>query len=219
MNSPTIYVFADEAGNFDFSVQQGASRYFILTTVTLQTVDVLWDLVRLRWQLGWEDITLDGAFHASTDRQDVRNRVYDTLVQWSLRIDATILEKRKALPKFHDDPLAFYRLAWWLHWKYVGPRILLGNTALIIAGTIAQKKKRAAYETAVADVVAQVGSLDRYRVVAWDSQTDVGVQVADYCAWAIQRKWERNDTRSYDRIAKFIQTEYDIFAMSNQTYY
>jgi hypothetical protein len=28
------YVFSDEAGNFDFSKQLGASRYFILGTVS-----------------------------------------------------------------------------------------------------------------------------------------------------------------------------------------
>jgi hypothetical protein len=31
---PDRYVFADEAGNFDFSRRQGASRYFILCTIT-----------------------------------------------------------------------------------------------------------------------------------------------------------------------------------------
>ena len=29
------YVFLDEAGNFDFSAKPGASRYFMVTSVTL----------------------------------------------------------------------------------------------------------------------------------------------------------------------------------------
>jgi hypothetical protein len=29
------YVFADEAGNFDFSLRHSASRYFVLTTITM----------------------------------------------------------------------------------------------------------------------------------------------------------------------------------------
>jgi hypothetical protein len=32
----TVYLFGDEAGNFDFSGGPGASRYFILATVTEQ---------------------------------------------------------------------------------------------------------------------------------------------------------------------------------------
>jgi len=27
-------------------------------------------------------------------------------------------------------------------------------------------------------------------------------KVADYCAWAIQRKWERDDLRSYELISQ-----------------
>jgi hypothetical protein len=48
------YVFADEAGNFDFSSNPGASRYFILTTVTLSGDCSLGDdLMRLRRELAW----------------------------------------------------------------------------------------------------------------------------------------------------------------------
>src|SRR3990172_9841789 len=31
---PRTYVFADESGNFDFSTRLGATKYFILTTLT-----------------------------------------------------------------------------------------------------------------------------------------------------------------------------------------
>jgi hypothetical protein len=33
----TVYLFGDEAGNFDFSDGLGASRYFILATVTMSS--------------------------------------------------------------------------------------------------------------------------------------------------------------------------------------
>ena len=38
------------------------------------------------------------------------------------------------------------------------------------------------------------------------------LQVADYCAWALHRKWEREppDTRSYTQIRNKIATEYDL---------
>ena len=45
------------------------------------------------------------------------------------------------------------------------------------------------------------------------------LQVADYCAWAIQRKWERNDTRSYDKIRNKIRREYDLFERGSRHYY
>lgn len=36
-----------------------------------------------------------------------------------------------------------------------------------------------------------------YRILHHASRADVNLQVADYCAWAAYRKWERADDRSY----------------------
>lgn len=51
------------------------------------------------------------------------------------------------------------------------------------------------------------------------SRCDPGLQVADYCAWAIQRKWERGDTRSYDLIKRRITNEYDLWQHGTTHYY
>ena len=50
--------------------------------------------------------------------------------------------------------------------------------------------------------------------------TDPCVQIADYCAWAIQRKWEhKKDERSYDLIKDRITYEFDLWAHGTQHYY
>jgi len=41
----------------------------------------------------------------------------------------------------------------------------------------------------------------------------------DYCTWAIQRKWERNDSRSYGLIKQRITYEYDLWAHGRRNYY
>ncbi|NNU68588.1 DUF3800 domain-containing protein [Rhizobium indicum] len=43
------------------------------------------------------------------------------------------------------------------------------------------------------------------------SQTDPCLQLADYCAWAVQRKWERNDLASYDLVRDRISYEYELW--------
>jgi hypothetical protein len=45
----------------------------------------------------------------------------------------------------------------------------------------------------------------------WPSASDPCLWVADYCTWAIQRKWERGDTRSDDLIKDRIRSEFDIW--------
>jgi hypothetical protein len=121
------------------------------------------------------------------------------------------------VPRYH--PVAFFQLAWWLHWKYVGPRVLsAGDRPLIVAGALSTKKKPAAYEPAVAEVVRQVGGVFPWKILAWPDVTDPGIQIADYCAWAIQRKWERQDVLSYALIQDKIATEFPAFAVGSQLY-
>src|SRR5512143_1298150 len=107
------YVFADEAGNFDFSNAPSASRYFILCTVTADHCEAGDELLRLRRELGWKGLHLDRAFHAPEDPQAIRDEVYALLAGLDFRVDATIFEKRKALPRLRD-PQQFYKLAWYL---------------------------------------------------------------------------------------------------------
>jgi hypothetical protein len=70
------FVFADEAGNFDFSLNKGASRYFILTTVTMGDCGVGDALAHLRRALSWQGIKLPKPFHATNDTPMVREAVF-----------------------------------------------------------------------------------------------------------------------------------------------
>ena len=106
------YVYGDESGNFDFSDQEGASRYFILTTVTVVDRAIESNLLDLRRELAWEGESLAGGFHATNDKQRVRDRVFTVLGRYDFRMDATILEKRKADPRIRPTPALFYGFTW-----------------------------------------------------------------------------------------------------------
>ena len=49
------------------------------------------------------------------------------------------------------------------------------------------------------------------RTTHWPADSDAGLQIADYCSWAMQRKWEGGDTRSYALIQGKVKSEFDIF--------
>jgi hypothetical protein len=75
---------------------------------------------------------LDSAFHATEDKQIVRDRVFELIAAADLRVDATVLDKRKTQPQYASDPEAFYKLAWYLHLKYVAPRISRRDDQLMV---------------------------------------------------------------------------------------
>lgn len=218
------HVFGDESGTLQFDPK--ASRYFILTTVTIPDYSAGDTLLALRRKLAWEGIPTHPSFHATEEDQQVRDRVFDALDDLSFDIDATIYEKRKVVPRNRATEADFYQFAWFYHLRYLAYRLNQPNVSLLVVpATIGDRRKKAdAFAAAVERAVRQVATLADARCAFWMARTDPCLWLADYCSWAIQRKWEHTwkgqpDTRSYDRIRTKIRTEFPIFAGGVQTYY
>ncbi len=216
-----VYVYGDESGNFDFSRHRGASRYFILTTVTCsEDRQARRDLEELRYGLAWGGEELRDFFHASEDRQAVRDEVFRALSRSPFRVDATIMEKRKAHPRLTASDVVFYKYAWYYHARHVLPSISApGDEVLVIASSIGTKKKKRYFRKAVFDVIGQIQLRQDVKTAHWSTASDLGLQIADYCSWAIFRKWEEGDERSYRLIQDKIHREYDLFRPGTRFYY
>ena len=129
-----VHLFADEAGNFDFSRNAGASRFFILTTVAFpEGHDALATSLRaLRFELAWEGVDFRREFHATDDTQAVRDRVCayagssrGARGAHDFRVDATILEKPKARPAIRRPSSGSTGQAWAFHLRNVLPTAML----------------------------------------------------------------------------------------------
>ncbi len=217
---PRRYVFADESGDFNFTRSRGATRYFIFTVVKMADCSVGDALTGLRRDLAWEGIDHAGTFHATEDLQAVRDRVFAVLAAHDFRVDTTIFEKPKTQPHLQAEE-AFYKLAWFLHFKYTARHAVAPADELLVVAAAygGTKKRRTLFGTAIRDVVMQVAGASEPRTAFWSAASEPCLQAADYCCWAIQRKWERGDDRSYRLIRDKIRSEHDIFAVSDQTYY
>jgi hypothetical protein len=216
---PNKFVFADEAGCFTFTRNLNVSKYFITCTVVMDQCGVANDLLNLRRDLAWRGDDLGEYFHATTDRQSVRDEVFATIVKHPFSIQATIAEKAKAQPHVRISKPTFYQYAYFYHFKYgVSERLGCAPETLVTTASLGTKKERAAFEQAVGDVLTQThrGS---WKADFRPCQADPCLQVADYCAWAIQRKWERADVRSYDLIVNKVTYEYELWAHGQVLYY
>lgn len=212
------YLFADEAGNFDFSRNSGASRYFILTTVTMGDCRTGDSLAHLRRELTWSGINMQRPFHATDDTPAVRSAVFDLLKRSPIRVDATVLEKSKAELHLRSE-LGLYKMGWFMHLKFVAPQVATSqDRLLVVAASLGTKKTRRLFSAAVDDVVRQV-SPARHRVAFWAADSDPCIQVADYCCWAIQRSWERGDPTFLQLLGSKVRTNKDIWRPGSIHYY
>jgi len=204
-----VYVFGDEGGDLTFRSKPACSRYFIIGTATMGHCKAGQDLLDLRRELAWEGKHLE-LFHASVDKQLVRDRVFELLAASDVRVDATILDKQKTYDRIRVNPLYFYKLAWWMHFKYVAPRVCQRQDDLfVVASSLQINRKKQAVKQAVAEVVQQASPTPRYHAAFFSSVSDPCLQIADYATWAIQRKWEMGDDRSYKIIEAKVKSHFE----------
>lgn len=212
-------MFSDEAGDFTFRTTPGASRYFVIATVTLEDCSVGDELQALQRELAWSGVVVE-AFHASQDRAGVRNRVYDLIAGSNIRIDATALDKRKTEPHIAKNPVYFYKRASYLHFKYVIPLVATkADDLMVVASSLTMKKKKDALHEAVRDVVSQASPTHRFVTAFLRNDTDPCLQLADYAAWAVQRKLEKGDAHWYNLIDHKVSSVFEPFSSGSNTYY
>jgi len=220
-SSNNLYVFLDEAGDFNFS--NTGTKYFTFTTVT-KVRPFSWEnpIASLKYNLIEFGLDIE-YFHASEDRQAVRNRFFSIVCGHlkGVRIDSLIVEKRKAGPALHDVEKFYPGMVGHLL-RYVLESRNIKNYAgiVVITDSIPVHKKREAVEKAVKTTLSKILPDDmKYMVLHHASKSCAGLQIADYCNWAIFRKWERDDIRSYDLIRSCIKSEFEIFKVGERYYY
>jgi hypothetical protein len=215
-----VFVFADEAGDFVFKRAPGASRYFILGTVTMTDCGLGMELMDMRRALALRGRFILPEFHAKNDKPRVRNLVYSALQKAPIRIDATILDKTKTQDHLRADHLRFYKEAWYLHFKYVAPRVASAtDELLVVASSLQIKRKKMAIHLAVRDVVNQVSPTMFYQTAFWPALSDPCLQAADYATWAIQRRYEMNDSSAFNLVASQVASEFQPFQWGPKVYY
>jgi Protein of unknown function (DUF3800) len=216
-----LYVFLDEAGNLSFDLN--GTRYFSLTSITLERPFYIYQpLADLKYDLMEAGLEIE-YFHASEDAQQVRDKVFQIIGIYisAFRIDSLIIEKRKTGPALQTDEKFYPKMVGYLL-RYVLEHVPLNDFShvFIITDRIPLARKKKAIEKAIKTVLAEMlpeGA--NYRIFHHDSKSNFCLQMVDYCNWAIYRKWDRQDMRSYVLIQKAIKSEFDIFRKGATYYY
>jgi len=219
---PRLFVFADEAGCFTFNRKPNVSRYFILCTIVMDNCDVGIELFELRRRLAWDKLELGEYFHATADKQLVRDEVFAAIIKYPFTVQPTVMEKSKAQPQLRVSKTRFYQYGYFYHFKHGASKQLHGDCdALVTTASLGNRKEQAAFQGVVGDVMRQTNKARKWVADFMPCHADPCLQVADYCAWAIQRKWESDhkDDRSYTIIKDRITYEYDLFKPGAKHYY
>ncbi|HUW95412.1 MAG TPA: DUF3800 domain-containing protein [Anaerolineae bacterium] len=217
-----LYVFVDEGGNYDFSKK--GTAYWVLTCLLATDINPgVMELYVLKHRL--IDLGTDlECFHASEDRQAVRNEVFGILAKADhIRIDSVVVGKRKTAPSIR--PLnQFYPMMVEKLLQYpFDPRgldITAFDKVLIFAdrATATKREQKILKKALKAHLKPHLRGVP-YEICMHASMSHPYLQLVDYANWAIYVKWERNETRPYDCIKHLVKSEFPIFAQGTINWY
>ena len=207
-----LYIFLDEAGNLDFS--RNGTKYFVLGGITKERpFHAYKELTELKYDLVQRGMGLE-YFHAAEDNQATRNQVFD-IIETNLEdvtVDSIIVEKQKVAKALHADE-QFYPKVLGTLLREILKQYLLAEFAEVIVFTdsLPVQRKRTAVEKGVKmTLTAMLPATVRYRVLHHASKSNMDLQIADYCTWAVYRKWNIQDARSFQRIKTAVRREWDV---------
>jgi hypothetical protein len=228
MAGRNIYIFIDESGTFDFGPND--TKYFILAAVATEDPSQgCLPLLALRHDILRRDpatlrITRPhqfAGFHCTEDPQAVRDEVFDLISALQFNAYSVVVQKNKTHPK-RQERRAFYGLVFRGLALGILRRIgkadeLRDDTLHIFAASFELRGKKDAFIAGLKSVLADENI--KYFLHFHPANSHHMLQVSDYIAWAIFRKYERGDDRSYKLISNKLRSEFPLFRYGTTEFY
>jgi hypothetical protein len=216
-----LYIFLDEGGNFDFS--RNGTKFFIVTSLAKERpFEAYKELAELKYDLVEQGVHIE-SFHATEDKQAVRDKVFEIIERHldGIRVDSVIVEKCKTDPAL-QDPVKFYSKMVGYLLRYVLGKFKLSDykEVLVFTDSMPVERLKSAMQKAIKEVLSEMlPPTAKYRLFHHESKACLDLQIVDYCNWAIYRKYDRDDSRSYSKIERAVKSEFKIFESGQREYY
>ncbi len=212
MVSMPVYIFLDESG--DLGLASGGSRFFVLTGIVMERPFVLYqELDVLRYNLLEEGLDIE-YFHCVDNVRRVRSMVFKLVASQLSDITAhsVVVEKAKAdqlLPE--RDRLYSVMVGTLLRLTLNRSDVQTADRVVVITDKLPVQQQRRTTERAIKTAFSDLlPGGPPYQLLHHYSRAHYGLQIADYCCWAIFRKYETGDTSAYEMIRPAIMSELDI---------
>ncbi len=214
----SLFVYVDESGNLDFS-NTGTAYYVLAAVATTDPFYSASELQKLKYNYldnGMVDVEY---FHASEDRQFVRNDVLSNIkgMQNKIHMHFIYAQKNKTNPSL-QNPVKFYAKLGTVLSKFIIQYKSNGFSRVII---IFDKCLRGQQQKAfLKEMKTELKGLGKpYRIYFHRTLSDFNGQIADYCAWSKYVWLERNEKRPLTLLRNIEQTDFDLFAAGSTLYY
>jgi hypothetical protein len=212
-----LYIFLDESGNLDFS-RKGTTNYVLAAVTTIAPINNAQKMQQLKYDVLNENQDLE-YFHASEDKQAIRDRVFSTIKTMSkdLKVHYIHAEKPKTHPSLQNSASFYAKLGSTLLKFIVGYKANGYDKVVIIFDKALTNKDQRAFLGVVKPLLKSLGK--PYHIYFHRTLSDFNGQIADYFAWAQYVSLERNERRPIDELKDISKTHFDLFARGTKEWY
>jgi len=195
----------DEAGDLDFG--KTGSRFFLCgVLVAYDPWPLMHALARVR-EKAFKGGFIPQAFHAAEDKQRIRDMVFQAIVETGgFDVHVFVMHKQD-VPATHREQLRFYTFVTDFALRMVLLRHPTEEPIYIITDALPVNSKRGAIVKGLKTSLAAVVPGRQFEIEHHSSGTQACLQVIDYITWAVFRRLERSDERSYVLIKDFVKQE------------
>jgi len=204
------YLFLDEGGNFDFS--STGTKYFSLTCIEMtRPFESYFKLDHYKHDCLEYGLNTE-YFHCSENNKYIRKKVFHYIHSHlhELNIDSLVVDKIKTKNELRDIKHFYPEMLGHLFDSVMKQKDRTNSEIIVITDSIPLNRKKQAVEKAIKETLKH-SIAQPFRILHHASKSHYGLQIADYCNWAIFRKWEKGDTEFYEMLRKNIRSENNIF--------
>ncbi len=193
-----LFVFADESGNFDFS-ESGTNHFVLAAVVTAEPVESGNALQRVRYDLLSRGVNLP-FFHASTDRQYLRDQVISCIASLNHIAVHTIGFEKSALNREMQNPASLYVSAGIILGSILKHAVREGehSSLVFVFDKALSKAQERAFRSGIKPHLAKLGV--PFHIVFHNVKYEPNGQIADYFAWARYVSLERAEYRPIEAL-------------------
>lgn len=215
MNS--IFVFIDESGNFDFSVN-GTSHFVMTGVICRQPIQTASEMQNLKYKLlaSGADISY---FHASEEKQYIRDQVFPLIAQMdSISAHTLWIDKHNAAPSIQNTSRT-YSLFGGAIAKYLLKALPVEqyDQVVLVFDKALTKKNENAFLATVKPALVELRR--PFKIYFQSVNFDFNGQVADYIAWAQYVNLEKSEQRPILSLPLRLRDEFNLFRNAHTRYY
>lgn len=213
----TLYIFLDESGNLDFS-HTGTKNYVLAAVVTDNPLASSQELQDLKYDHLRNDIDTTH-FHASEDKQAVRNDVIARLQRMTntIKVHYIHAQKNKTYPALQNSAAFYGKLGTTLIKFIVSWKASNYAEVVIVFDKALRIKDQKAFLGEIKPELKKIGK--PYHIYFHQTLLDFNGQIADYFAWAKYVSLERGEMRPLSSLSDITTTHFDLFARGTKEWY